>query len=766
MALPELNVIGKAGNHDQLAKHVLTGHLDFAGDRLPGRKLYGAIKSSTIAHGEIDTIDISKAMAEPGVKAVITYNECPAFSKSIFQWGQEVAGVVADDWYTAIRACSLVEVTYKDAVAVTDPDEAMKTGAPLTGIRPDTNVNKATDLTRGDVNAGFQAADVTVETTQPWTSTWQHNCLETHQSVSWWVGEDCYIWGPSQNTFSAHSAVVNALGIPANRVHFFSHGTGTALGDKTGNPTGTPAAVMSKAVGGQPVHLIETRHDNMLFNTRMFAVRSSIKLGAKKDGTITAVDATFWADGGRNANAPAGNAAFGLKNTFKIPNASFKVNIVSTNSPARGYYRCVQDPPAAVNYDTALDKLANQLGMDPYQLRMKNFLEPDAPDQDEPFRQWGNGGAGVGVKMCFEKAYQESGYAQKWHQPGQKTLSDGRLHGIAITGHLDGHGSVGGGSRAGMLTITADGKALVNMGGSRATSGAPTTMCHFVAEALGMTYEDVRLGEWGNTDVSLSAGGQNGSGFTGGAGSAFVNAARDARAKIFAAAITKTGLKDIQGITVDDLDAKNSEIFYTKDPTKKITFRQAMSGTAPIMGFSCGWNSTSSGQGQGLQRTREGLPPIGTAVNANGGCACCAEIAVDTDTGEVEVLGLWNCIDTGRTINREGATKEMYSGAELIYTEALIYGDIYDPTTGACISSNYTESMLPTFKDVPTHAMHVFDIESDDYGGPYGAHGIGEPCNSNYSSILCAFFNATGKWLDPDKGPCTPNKVLKALGKA
>ena len=97
---------------------------------------------------------------------------------------------------------------------------------------------------------------------------------------------------------------------------------------------------------------------------------------------------------------------------------------------------------------------------------------------------------------------------------------------------------------------------------------------------------------------------------------------------------------------------------------------------------------------------------------------------------------------------------------------ALFFGDIYDPTTGACISSQYTESMLPTYMDIKTELNTVKDVESDDSAGPYGCHGIAEPCSSNYSSIICAIYNATGVWVDPEKGACTPNKVLKALGKA
>jgi CO/xanthine dehydrogenase Mo-binding subunit len=368
--------------------------------------------------------------------------------------------------------------------------------------------------------------------------------------------------------------------------------------------------------------------------------------------------------------------------------------------------------------------------------------------------------------MCLEKAYTESGYATKKHAPGAKTLPDGRMHGIAITGHIDSHGGVSGATRGGIVTITPDGKCLVNVGGARGCEGGPTMCCHVVAEALGMVYADVRIGDWGNTDTTLDAGIQAGSGFTGGAGSAFIRAALDARSKLFAAAVTKAGLKEITGITPADLDANNSEVFYTKDPTKKITYRTVMAGTGPIAGSATGWNSATAGGGQGLQRTREGLPAVGTAVNTNGGAAAAIELAVDPDTGEVEILGMWNCVDTGRTIFKRGTIKEMNSGNELMVWQCLYAGDVFDPATAALIGTHYDETMYTTTMDMDPTKFKTFDIESDDMAGPYGAHGIGEPCVTNYAAIINAIYNATGKWVDLRGGPLTPDIVLTALGKA
>jgi CO/xanthine dehydrogenase Mo-binding subunit len=662
--------------------------------------------------------------------------------------------VIADDPQTAREATQHIKVNYEKLAYSFDPDKAMQKGAPPSNVVVGYNSRIVTDLARGDIKTGLANADLIVEAVQPWSTSHQHNTLETHQAMAWWVGEDLYFWTPSQHIHSARGYVTHALEMPAHRVHAFTHFTGCGLGDKNYFNAAIITAVMSRAVNGKLVFFLENRHDNSLVNTRQFAVKSQIKLGAKKDGTLTCIDARFWGDGGCNPVAPISNVHFGLKNTYSCPNASFQVTIVNTNAPFRGFWRCVNDPPGAYNYDVALDKLAFKLGMDPFKLRMKNLRAADAPDQDAPYLVWG----GNGVGLCFEKVSQESDYTAKWHKPGTRILEDDRLHGIAITGHLDSHGQISNTIRGAMLTITADGRCLINVGSARASDGSLTSCALITAEALGMKYSDVSCGEWGNTDISLDAGMQAGSSFTGSAGLAFLNAAKDARQKLFVAAVRKEPFVSARA-TEQDLEASDSVAYLKSDPTKQLTYRQVMAGTSPIAGIG---NSESSK----LRSRSVGGAPLGSICNSNGSAAACAEVAVDPDTGEVEILGLWNVVDSGRTIFKQGTLKQMQSGCELMIGQALYYGDTYDEPNGALISTSYEYSLAPTPLDFNTKHFHVYDVESDDAAGPFGAHGIGEPCVTNYSAIICAIFNATGKWVDPEKGGCTPDKVLKALGKA
>jgi CO/xanthine dehydrogenase Mo-binding subunit len=226
MALPEFNVLGKIENHDRHTYLHLTGKADYVADHMPGTKLYGAVKHATIAHGTIKSIDASKALAEPGVKAVITYKETPSIFNStgtILYWGQPVAGIVADDWYTALRAINLINVTYDVLPAITQADDALKAGAPLSGKRADSNIAASTG-SRGDINQGIKDAEVTLETTQPWSTTYQHAPIECYQALAWWVGDHCYCYQSSANAHGNKQALVNYLAMPAAKVHVFAHG--------------------------------------------------------------------------------------------------------------------------------------------------------------------------------------------------------------------------------------------------------------------------------------------------------------------------------------------------------------------------------------------------------------------------------------------------------------------------------------------------------------------------------------------------------------
>ena len=240
-------------------------------------------------------IDTSKALAEPGVLAVVTYQDVPTWTQGIFAWGQEVAGVVAEDYFTAVRACQLIDVTYETGTLVWDVESALQASSPLAipggNAQTGTNVGNPSQVTRGDVEAGFAACRCNITREQPWTTTYAHNMLEPHGAVAWWIGPDVYVWYCSQDVHSGKNSIVNSLGMPANRVHGYTHGTGGGHGDKTGYRAGRAGGHhVAEGKWTTRSQVVAQRNVHNTIATRQFETKQSIKVGAKNDGTLVAYD--------------------------------------------------------------------------------------------------------------------------------------------------------------------------------------------------------------------------------------------------------------------------------------------------------------------------------------------------------------------------------------------------------------------------------------------------------------------------------------------
>jgi len=764
------DVIGDPNIHDVSMYMSITGTLDATDDRLPGKKWYGAVKTSTIAHGKVKSLDASKALAEPGVKGVWWNDVGPVVApattgvqgpnymagfsaaENILNYGAAIAVVVADDWDTARRACGLITVTYETLPVVYDPDEAIKPNSPLSGRQATSNETTSTFNRPSTATAAdFTGADVIINTVEPWGPTFQHNPIHVRQGLAWMIGDDLYGWCSTQNGLGIRSGLASATGLPLHKVHARVHVCGGGHGDGGSETYLQMAARCSMKLNGHAVLVRLSRDNHNTLGSRHYNTKATFKVGAKKDGTLVAWSGDWYGVGGG-----ASGCWYGLRTTYYCPSVSWTAHNVYCNVPGRGAWRCISDTPGAIEYDATLDKLATQLNMNPWDLRMKNLMPATAPDQDSPNRVW----SGKGVNECLAKAYAASGFATKWHAPGTKTLPDGRLHGIAITGHQDSHGGVNGSSRYGHIRMGGQdntGKCIVYGAGSKASDGPQTEMSIVVAETLGLKWEDIYFAEWGNSDVNFDTGNQVGSGHTG-AATSYYNTAMEMRTRLFARAITLAPFKDIAGITVADLDAKNSEIFYTKDPTKKLTHAAVVTGWEPQVVVLKGWAAS-------LVSHDVGAAKIGDACNTTGSAAACVEVAVDTETGEVEILNYWNAVDTGTTLFKQGVLKEIGSGCEIAINYAKFYGDIYDPATAAIMAMGHMNFNHQTAMDFNPSSFHLIEVESDDAAGGYGAHGIGEPCVTNAAAIYCAFYNATGKWWDWNSGSGTPDKVLAALGK-
>ncbi len=743
--MADLLVVGKEGNKDKQNIHIVTGKLDYAGDNLLGKKLFTRAKLSPHAHAKILSIDTSKAEALEGVEAVCTFADNPVFSDTILYHGQEVAAVAAVDEATAARAIPLIDVEYEVLPHVIDPDDAAAPGAPLTGVRPDSNTQPSERI-RGDMEAGMAAADNIYEGTVGWTNYFQHGSIESCTGVAHWVGDHVYAWSSSQNPFGHRNNLSSNLEMPLNKVHLISHGSGSGFGDKHSSQWNVTAAVLARKAG-KPVHFSLSRAENFINRTHQFPLKATIKVGVKNDGTITAFDSFFWGDAGAASRNRAAGGHDTLRYTYNVPDALFQGLTSSTNKPVSGAYRCVQHPQGAYIAEIVIDRVAESVGMNPKAFRLKNVFGPDDAMDIDSGRPLG----GNGIKECIEKMTDAIGWDANWHAPNTRTLPDGRMHGMGMSAHIDGHGGMSS-ARGAIVNMNRDGTALINAGISRAGGGSNSAFCAIVAERIGLNYDDVNTGDWGNTDVCSDGGSQGGSKQVITSGSAFYNAATDVREQLFA------DVADELGVTPAELDAADGKIFVKADPTQFVTHADAVTSNS----------YTTIGRGYSWAEELVWKPmagfPIGTRCEVRGVCGSAVEVAVDTETGEVEILKFANAVDNGKAASLAGSLNQIDGGTEIMIGEAMYFDQITDPATGATINASYIDSKFPTTLDIHGDRHTAIIVESDDACGPFGAKGMGEPSISSYGCLANAIYNAIGVWInDP---PIYPQKILKALGKA
>jgi CO/xanthine dehydrogenase Mo-binding subunit len=732
------NVIGKPGIPDKQAVQWATGKLDFANDHVFEGMLYARILTSPYPHAKITSIDTSEAEKMPGVKAVTTYKDCPYMTQELFYCGQEVAAVAATDPHIAAQAIEKIKVTYQQLPYVLDAEEAMKPGAPLVGVVPNSNiVGEPLVITRGDVNAGFAQADVIVEDTVGWSANQQHSPLQPRSCIAVWdysTQEKLTVYTNSQNPYGQRAELAAALKIPLNSVTVISHGTGGGFGDLHVAEWLIIAAVLAKKAG-KAVHYQLTRRENYLTATHQYADKARIKLGAKSDGTIVACDATFWSDVGAMPMPLVGDAISPLQLTYRIPNAKITGYSIVTNKPRCAYWRCVGEPGGVFLMEIVIDQLAEKLGMDPLQLRLKNVVTDADKDMATglPF-------SSMAMKEVLQKAADGAGWATKWHPKGALKLADGRYHGIGVNGFVCNKGAMFGDVSCPIIISTRDGKFTILVGHSRIQE-TPSCLAWIAAEELGVNHDDVVVGDWGNTSTTQDCGFQGGSTRVITAGKAAQWAAKDVKEQLFKYAA------EMLGVTPDQLDARAGKIFVKSDPTKFVTHADVLSSytTPPIVG--------------------RGYTPYDWSMTTRTEAATVSEVAVDPDTGDVEVLSLVTADDLGRTIHLLGSEAQIEGAAVMAISFGLMQEQVVDMTNGVVLNPSYLDCKLPTILDtpLPTNLKPII-VESNDKIGPFGAKGLGEPpVGTPAGAITNAIYNAVGVWVKEQ--PATPWRVLKALGK-
>ncbi len=406
-------------------------------------------------------------------------------------------------------------------------------------------------------------------------------------------------------------------------------------------------------------------------------------------------------------------------------------------------------PDTAHALSVALHKMAYELDMNPLDFYRKVFIEDDMVQYDTGRPLTNNA-----LRVCLEKAAEVIGYEDKWHMPGEKTLDDGRLHGIGIASYYDRHGTTTPGWGM-VIYMNTDGTANFVTGQSNNQNGScSVTFPALIAEALGLPFDHVYCSSYGTPDQAPDGSGQFGSQGATKNGMAAFNAALDVRQQLF------DFVAEELGVDPENLHAANGEIFVKDDPGTKMTHREAMAQiTKPIIGVG---RST----GEILRRPFQGYD-IGEPCFFRSGVATAWEIAVDPETGEVELLDFVHVYDAGRVIDRFQSEGQLSSALWSQWSRVFMWDIHHDPQTGALLDQTFLDMKAATAMDIPNEGdlnQNEF-LELVDALGPFGMHGLGEPgvhaCGQ--AALNDAIINATGVWNS--MRPVQPDRMLKLLGK-
>jgi len=736
-----------------------TGQAEFVSDmKLPGM-LYGKILRSPHAHARIIKIDTEKAQKVPGVKAVITFKDTSQvkFGTLVDDWyilakdrvtfaGQEVAAVAAVDEETGEKALELIEVEYEELPAVFELEEAMKEGAPVINEEYPNNIVATFETERGNVEEAFERADEIFEDTF-YTSQVYQAYLETMAAVCKWDDDGrLTMWLPVQIPSKIRLTYARALNIPTKNLRVIKPFVGGGFGAKMEHASHLVCAELARATG-RPVKIVNSREEDFQATNPRVPMSINIKLAVRKDGTILGKKVKVIAgNGGRTVYGPPimSTACYRADSLYKIENLKAEGYLVYTNTVPTGCYRGFGNAQMTFALESIFDQVAEKLDIDPAELRLKNSFE----DGDISAHGWKINTAGL--KECIKVAVEKSGWKQKHRGQGQGGIRK-RGIGLACCNHVSGNRSFFkpfDGSSA-LIRIGEEGQVTLIHGESDIGQGQNTVYAQIAAEVLGANYEDITVATVDTQVSSFGLGSFATRGTTLG-GNAVIAASKEAK-KI----ILETAAEMLKK-TASELEAKSGIIYEKATGEKVLTFGEAAwhfmftHGGMPVTG--AGYyvpdtvlpNETKYGD----------ISPVYPFA------AHIAEVEVDTETGEIEVINYWAVHDVGKVLHPVLLEGQVHGGV----SQGIGWALSEDMVTKKGIIQNPTflDYRIPGSKDLPK--MHVSFVETDDPNGPFGAKGIGEPAlNPVPAAVFNAIYEAIG--IRFNKLPVTPEQVLKALGK-
>ena len=711
----------------------VTGRARYSYDiRLPGQ-LYARVLRSPHPHARIVSIDTSRAEALPGVRAVLSANNAPPiewyeenaalFDRTLRFIGDEVAAVAAESEEIADDALRLIAVEYESLPFVGDLAAARRPDAPE--LHEGGNVANEQTYSRGDVEVGLREADTVLERTYT-TQTALHNALEPHGCTASWEGDNLTLWSSTQSIFTVRQQVAQAVGLGANRVRVIKQYMGGGFGAKQIAWKHDIIAALLSRDAGRPVQLMLDRTAENLAAGNRNATVQHVRVGVRRDGTLTAIDADIALETGAYQTGGEAADVMGIyQSLYRCPNVRTRQVGLYTNLGPTVAFRAPGYVEAAFAIEQAMDELARELGLDPVVLRLRNYATTDQ-QKELPYSM------PDGLRVCYERATTAFGW-DGYRRPPQ---TGPKRRGIGLAAH-NWMGGAGQPPGYAWVKMNADGSADVVTGTQDIGTGTRTGLSQVAAEELGLPLARVNL-LLGDTANGPYAPVSSGSATQATIGPAIQAAAAEAKRQLLDAAAT------ILEVSADDLAVRDGEIWIAGVAEAATTVAEVTGKIAPHMIL-----------GQGVRSAN----PTDKAIRSFG--VQCAEVEVDIATGEVTVLRVVSADDCGRIINPKMVESQVVGGVTQGVGFALTEERVVDGRTGIVLNANLEEYKVPTVADIPAIEATKVDIP-DLAANPTGARGIGEsPLVATAPAIANALRDAIGVRIQ--ELPLTRERVLAAL---
>ena len=747
----DYNVVGtRPVRHDGADK--VTGRALYGADFDTAGLLHGKVLRSPHAHAHIRSIDTSAAEALDGVFAVVTFNDFPNVTDATLDLGEEVttlhdlqanilarhkalykghavAAVAANNPHTAEEAVKRIKVDYEVLPPVMTAPEGMADDAPIlheslrtselgtTIADKQTNVADHFQHVKGDIAKGFADADVVIEREFN-TVTVHQGYIEPHAASALWNNDGrLHIWCSTQGAFPARDATAEALRMPVSQVRVTPMEIGGGFGGKIPVYLEPVAALLSKK-SGRPVKVVMSRADVFEASGPTCGSNMKIKVGAKNDGSITAMQAYLAYEAGAFKGSPVGAGAMCVFAAYDVENATIDGYDVVVNKPKTAAYRAPGAPNAAFAAEQVVDEVALKLGMDPIDLRLKNASTEGTRRPD------GTVFPRIGCVEVLE--------AMKNHPHYSAPLDENQGRGVAV-----GYWFNVGFESSVNIAVNADGT-ITLVEGSTDIGGSRASIAMQAAEVLGIPAESVRPSVVDTDSVGFTAV-TGGSRTTYATGWAAYDAAQDVKSQMIARAAT------IWDVDADSIELKDGVFQSTADPELNMSFKDLAGQLGGTGGPVIGRASRNAG---------------GMGVGGGSFAGNIVDVEVDPDTGKTAVLRFTVVQDAGKAIHPSYVEGQMQGGSVQGIGWAL-NEEYYMTDDGAMANSTLLDYRMPTSLDLPMIDTVIVEVPSDH---PFGVRGVGEAnIVPPTPAIANAIHDAIG--LRMDRLPMSPVAIMEETWK-